>query len=126
MLGSTTAAGTISQIARGLSNLLTRSWNEELPVAFSPTNSFTTFGDLSKTTHWCRPFSRRRTIFDPILPRQIIPSCIAPSLGPSSARVGLLAEDQMRGPPSGHFLSRFTVTAPRVPVLFPQVVRTRP
>ena len=51
MVSSTTAAGTISQIARGFSSFVTKSRSEELPVAFSCTSSFTAFGDMSKTTH---------------------------------------------------------------------------
>ena len=45
-----------------------------MPTAFSPTNSFTASGDLSKTTHRWRFFRSRRTMFAPILPRPIIPS----------------------------------------------------
>ena len=48
---STTAAGTMSQTARGFSSFLTRSASEELPIAFSSTNSSTALGDMSKTTH---------------------------------------------------------------------------
>ncbi len=51
MVSSTAAAGTISQIARGFSSFATKSWSEELPVAFSCTRSLTAFGDLSNTTH---------------------------------------------------------------------------
>ena len=51
MVVSTTAAGTINQIARGFSSLVTKSCSEELPVAFSLTISFTAAGDISKTTH---------------------------------------------------------------------------
>ena len=50
MVLSTTAAGTISQTARGFSSFVTRSCSEELPAAFSWTNSSTAFGDMSKTT----------------------------------------------------------------------------
>jgi hypothetical protein len=49
---STTAAGTINQIARGFSSFFTKSASEELPVALSFTSSATAFGDMSKTTHW--------------------------------------------------------------------------
>src|SRR5579863_10245897 len=87
MVWSTTAAGTINQIARGFCSLLAKSSSEEVPTAFSWVSSLTAFGDLSKTTHWWPPLIRRRTIFAPILPRPIIPSCIVvpfqPPLGGS-------------------------------------------
>ena len=51
MVLSTTAAGTISQIARGFSSFFTRSCKEDAPDAFSLTSSSTAFGDLSNTTH---------------------------------------------------------------------------
>ena len=51
MVLSTTAAGTINQMARGFSSFFTRSASEEAPTAFSLASSFTAFGDLSKTTH---------------------------------------------------------------------------
>ena len=41
MVVSTTAAGTISQTARGFSSFFTRSASEEAPTAFSLANSFT-------------------------------------------------------------------------------------
>src|SRR5262249_57771807 len=47
---------------------------------FSCTSSCTVLGDLSKTTHWCPPLMRRRTMFAPIRPSPIIPSCMAVSL----------------------------------------------
>jgi hypothetical protein len=49
-------------------------------------NSFTGIGDLSYTTQRCPPFRRRRTIFAPILPRPIIPSCIGDSLSGTLSR----------------------------------------
>src|SRR5262245_44560174 len=73
---STAAAGTINQTARGFSSFFTKSAREEAPMAFSLTNSSTTCWDLSNTTHWWPPRSRRRTIFAPILPRPIMPICI--------------------------------------------------
>ena len=51
MVLSTTAAGTISQSARGLSSFFTKSAGEAAPIAFSLVSSFTAFGDMSKTTH---------------------------------------------------------------------------
>ena len=76
MVLSTTAAGTISQIARGLSSFFTKSASEEAPIAFSLTSSSTAFGDMSKTTHWWPPLISRRTMLAPIRPSPIIPSCI--------------------------------------------------
>ena len=76
MVLSTTAAGTINHTARGFSSFVMKSGSEELPAAFSWTNSFTAFGDMSKTTHRCPPLRSRRTMFAPILPRPIIPSCM--------------------------------------------------
>jgi hypothetical protein len=51
MVLSTTAAGTINQIARGFSNLRTRSASEALATAFSSAKSSTAFDDMSNTTH---------------------------------------------------------------------------
>ena len=48
---STTAAGTISQTARGWLSFLTKSASEVPPTAFSLTRSFTASADRSKTTH---------------------------------------------------------------------------
>src|SRR5260221_9160469 len=76
MVSSTDAAGTISQIARGFSSFVTRSWSEVLPVAFSFTNSLTALGVLLNTTHRCPALRSLRTNFAPILPRPIIPSCM--------------------------------------------------
>src|SRR5579872_1497575 len=80
MVLSTTAAGTINHIARGLSSFFTNSGSVAEPTAFSCTSSFTAFGDMSKTTQRWPLLSRRRTMFAPILPRPIIPSCIEHSL----------------------------------------------
>src|SRR5580700_652648 len=83
IVSSTAAAGTISQTARGFSSFETKSWSEELPVAFSCANSFTAFEDLSKTTHRWPPLRARRTMFAPILPRPIIPNCMDRSFAKS-------------------------------------------
>src|SRR5882672_11472964 len=74
---STTAAGTISQIARGFCSFLTKSSNEVEPVAPSPSNCFTESALRSYTTHLCPFFCNRRTMLAPILPSPIMPSCIA-------------------------------------------------
>src|SRR5580698_1650108 len=76
MVLSTTAAGTINQMARGFSSFLTNSGSDEAPTAFSATSSSTAFGDMSKTTQLWPALSSRRTMFAPILPSPIIPSCI--------------------------------------------------
>jgi hypothetical protein len=76
MVLSTTAAGTINQIARGLSNSFTSSASEDVPTAFSSANRSTAAGDLSKTTHWWPPSRSRRTILAPIRPSPIIPICM--------------------------------------------------
>ncbi len=94
MVLSTTAAGTINQIARGLSNSFTSSASEEAgtmypwSTAFSSANCSTAAGDLSKTTHWWPPSRSRRTILAPIRPSPIIPICII---------FLLLSESQCRG-----------------------------
>src|SRR5580704_16936492 len=83
MVLSTTAAGTINQTALGFCSLFAKSWSEEDPTAFSWVSSFTALADMSKTTHWWPPLISRRTMFAPILPRPIIPSCIIDSFSKS-------------------------------------------
>src|SRR4029077_12114243 len=73
---STTAAGTINQIALGFSSFFTKSGSEELPVALSLTSSATASGDMSKTTHWWPCRRSLRAMLAPIRPRPIIPSCM--------------------------------------------------
>ena len=73
---STTAAGTINHTARGDFSFPTKSASEVEPIAVSSTRSWTAVGDVSKTTHSWPSLRRRRTIFAPILPSPIIPSCI--------------------------------------------------
>ena len=55
-LQSTAAAGTISQMARGFSSLLTKSASEAAAdrPSLEPARC-TGFGERSKTTHWCPP-----------------------------------------------------------------------
>src|SRR2546425_3856304 len=89
-MSSTTAAGTISQIVRGFVNLLTRSLGEVAGTAFSLASSSTGFGDLLKTTHSWPPLRSRRTMFEPILPRPIIPICMDDSF--SFGRVDVLQD----------------------------------
>ena len=79
MVLSTTAAGTISQTARGFSSFLTRSASEADPTACSAASSLTAFGDMSKTTHSWPPLRSRRTMLAPIRPRPTIPSCMGTS-----------------------------------------------
>src|SRR5438270_3383843 len=85
MVASTAAAGTISQMARGVSSFLTRSAIDVAPTAFARVNSSTAFGDLSKTTHRWPPPRSRRTMFAPIRPSPIIPICMAGSFQESIA-----------------------------------------
>src|SRR5215471_17251144 len=73
---STTAAGTMSHTARGLLSFFTKSASDDAPVACSCTSCFTASGDRSKTTQSWPPLSSRRTMFAPIRPRPIIPSCM--------------------------------------------------
>src|SRR5208282_2955035 len=76
IVASTTAAGTISQIARGFCSLATNCSREAAPVAPSPESCITASALRSYATHWCPPLINRRTMFAPILPSPIIPSCI--------------------------------------------------
>src|SRR5271157_1516681 len=87
---STAAAGTISHTARGFSNLLAMSSNEEAPMAPSCTSASSAFGDRSKTTHWWPSLRSRRTILAPILPSPTIPSCITFSLLRAASRLAAL------------------------------------
>src|ERR1700733_9196075 len=80
MVLSTTAAGTISQTARGLSNCLTKSASEEAGAALSLARALTASGEWSKATHRCPFLISRRTMLAPIRPRPIMPSCIVESL----------------------------------------------
>src|SRR5882672_3935341 len=90
MVVSTTAAGTISQIARGVSSFLTRSAIDEAPRALSLATSSTAFGDTSKTTHRWPPARSRRAMLAPMRPSPIIPSCTADSFeAPIARRVQL-------------------------------------
>src|SRR5580692_4812316 len=73
---STTAAGTINQIARGCLSLETKSSSDPAPVAPSLASAWTLAGVMSNATHSCPPFISRRTIFAPMRPNPIIPSCI--------------------------------------------------
>src|ERR1700761_3007165 len=76
MVLSTTAAGIISQIARGLAILLTISWSEVAPTAFAFTRSCTAWVDRSNTTQEWPLFNRRFTILAPMRPRPTIPNSI--------------------------------------------------
>jgi hypothetical protein len=82
-VASTTAAGTMSHMARGFLSFFTRSSSETAAVAPSPATCFTDSALRSNATHWCPVFCSRRTIFAPILPSPIIPSCIALAPRPS-------------------------------------------
>ncbi len=69
-------AGTMTQTARGLSSLATKSSSESPPVAPSPARVATASGLTSKTTHSWPSRIRRRTKFAPIRPRPTMPSCM--------------------------------------------------
>jgi hypothetical protein len=86
MVASTAAAGTISQTARGISSFFTRSAIDEAPIALARVSSSTAFGDRSKTTHWWLPARRRWTMFAPMRPSPIIPSCIIDSFAQLKGR----------------------------------------
>src|SRR5207302_3639168 len=85
-VASTTPAGTISQIARGVGSLFTRSAIDEAPTASARANSSTAFGDVSKTTQWWPPARSRRAMLAPMRPSPIIPICIADSSAAPMAR----------------------------------------
>src|ERR1700733_5646014 len=84
MVSSTTAAGTISQMARGFASFFTTSASEVAPIAFSLMSSFTACGDLLNTTQLWPLRMSRRTMLAPILPRPIIPICIVISFAENS------------------------------------------
>src|SRR5450759_2924307 len=76
MVPSTAAAGTISHAARGGVSFATNSSSDDAPTAPSVTSCFTASALRSYTTHVCPFFIRRRTMFAPIRPSPIIPSCM--------------------------------------------------
>ena len=88
MVLSTTAAGTISQTARGLLSFLTNSASDAVPTAFSFASSATALGDMSNTTHHGRPCSRRRTMLRPSVPDRSFPVAWTPLLGFEEAAAG--------------------------------------
>ena len=79
MVLSTTAAGTISQIARGLSSFFTRSCSEDAPAALSLTSLFHCLRRHVEDHALVPALSSRRTMFAPMRPSPIIPSCMAGS-----------------------------------------------
>src|SRR5437773_9187838 len=84
---STAAAGTISQIARGGLSLATRSSSEEAATApVSRANASRLFAVVVYTMTSWPPRIKRRVMLPPILPRQIIPSCmpVTPSRPPTT------------------------------------------
>src|SRR5438876_3955995 len=98
---STTAAGTISQIARGPSSFFTRSAIDEAPTAFARVSSSTAFGDASKTTHSWPPARSRRAMLAPMRPSPIIPSCTLDSFDAPIARRGRFRPPADSGPHAG-------------------------
>src|SRR2546422_250087 len=86
---STAAAGTISQIARGGLRRATRSSSAEAAAApVSLAKASRVFAVVSYTTTSCPPRIKRRVMLPPILPRPIIPSCMAVTPSLPSRRTG--------------------------------------
>ena len=86
MTPSTTPAGVISQIARGGMSAATSSGSAVAPSAWAPASSWirrrvrvTTSALRSVTTSWWPARARRTTMFCPMRPKPIIPSCTAGS-----------------------------------------------
>src|SRR5262245_52118898 len=75
--GSVIPAGIITHATRGRSSFATKSSSEAVPIAPSRSSSATASGLTSKTTHSWSSRIRRRTMFAPIRPRPMIPSCIS-------------------------------------------------
>ena len=73
---STTAAGNISQTARGVSSLARKSSILAAGVMPSAASAATASALLSYTTHSWPACCKRRTMFAPIRPNPIIPICI--------------------------------------------------
>ena len=70
-------AGTITHTIRGVDSFSASSATEYTPVVLSsPAKALTAVVSWSYTTHSCPPATTRRTMFAPIRPRPIIPSCI--------------------------------------------------
>src|ERR1700688_2615968 len=122
-VASTTAAGTMSHMARGFLSFVTRSSSDTDAVAPSASTAFTDSALRSNATHWCPVFCSRRTIFAPILPSPIIPSCIAlaprPRVfpnPPSALRQRLLDRRLQFGEPRFYVLAK--VHTQRAPAAF--------
>jgi hypothetical protein len=75
-VGSTTPAGTISQIARGLASFCTKSSSDAAPVEPCFSDAATAAAEVSNTTQWCPAFCSRTTMLAPIRPNPTIPSSI--------------------------------------------------
>ena len=70
-------AGTITHTIRGVDIFSASSASEYTPVVLSSLAiALTAVVSWSYTTHSCPPATTRRTMFAPIRPRPIIPSCI--------------------------------------------------
>ena len=78
--GPVTAAGSISQTARGFSSLATKSASDDAPAAPSSASCFTCAAVWSYTTHWCPSRISRRTRLAPIRPSPTMPSCMGLSV----------------------------------------------
>ena len=86
MVPSTTAAGTISHTARGLASLRTKSASDAAPMALSLASSVTACGDSVEDHTFVATADQRRTMFAPIRPNPIIPSCMRVSCSRRSVR----------------------------------------
>src|SRR5438094_3318701 len=70
----------MSQTVRGRARRATNSSIDAAPVAPSLARAPTASRDTSYTTHACPPRRNRRTMFPPMRPRPIMPTCILPPL----------------------------------------------
>src|SRR5919202_3393965 len=75
-VGSTTAAGTMMQMHRGLSSFATKSSIVSAPVAPSPSSVAIASALTSWTTQSWPPRISRRTMLAPMRPSPIMPTCI--------------------------------------------------
>jgi hypothetical protein len=84
-VGSTTAAGTMTQIERGGLRRATKSSIASAPAAPSLSSVAIASALTSWTTHSCPARIRRRTMLAPMRPSPIMPTCIAASSFESSS-----------------------------------------
>src|SRR5579862_2165482 len=77
IVASTAAAGIMIHTTRGACSRCTRSVADEAAMAPSPASSCRAAASRSNTTHRWPALPRRRTMFEPMRPRPIIPSCMS-------------------------------------------------